>query len=255
MVKYSRPGVEGAVKLASEKTPSAWMKYESCHKEMITSKGGDKLLSLDNELDDLGIKIQKMKKPFVTKEELLRVVEWKFGKGKPRYALMNHLKGNSVTDVKKASEAAFRAAAEDDVKGAVAAFCELRGVGPATGSAVLCLYRPALFSFMDDEVIECLYEGKRGYTLKIYLDVNSQCADIAARLGREWSPYRVGRALWAAARSCAEGGLKEEIKEDDGEEAVVGSKKRGNGDARKKRASDEVDGSTRSSRYPKRGKR
>jgi hypothetical protein len=47
--------------------------------------------------------------------------------------------------------------------------CKIRGVWPTTTSAVLCLQQPDDFSFMDDEVIECLYNGKRGYTLKIYL--------------------------------------------------------------------------------------
>ena len=60
--------------------------------------------------------------------------------------------------------------------------CELQGVGPATASVILCLYRPDIFVFMADKVVECLYEGKRGYTNKIYMPINDHCRDIASQL-------------------------------------------------------------------------
>ncbi|KAL7552611.1 hypothetical protein ACHAWF_015858 [Thalassiosira exigua] len=76
-----------------------------------------------------------------------------------------------------------------------------------------------MFAFMDDEVIECLYDGKRGYTLKIYAEVNDRCREIAAALNEagngkggeggdassRWTPCRVGKALWTAATLSAVG--------------------------------------------------
>jgi len=63
----------------------------------------------------------------------------------------------------------------------------------------LSLYRPDLFAFMDDEVLEG-FVGERKYTLKAYLDMNEECLACARRLGDGWTPRRVGTALWTAAR-------------------------------------------------------
>ena len=74
---------------------------------------------------------------------------------------------------------------------------------PAASSAILSFFRPDLFVFMDDEVIECLYDGKREYNLKVYGEINTKCKSIATQLGDDWTPRRVGRALWSAAISSA----------------------------------------------------
>jgi len=117
----------------------------------------------------------------------------------------------------QASSLAFTHAHKDDAKGAIDAFCKLKGVGPATASALLCLYKPDMFAFMDDEIIECLYEGTRGYTVKIYLDVNQKCCELAKALNKIekekkklWTPCRVGKTLWTAARIAATCATKEE---------------------------------------------
>ncbi|KAL7523168.1 hypothetical protein ACHAXR_000051 [Thalassiosira sp. AJA248-18] len=118
--------------------------------------------------------------------------------------------------------------------------CELRGVGPATASAILCLYRPDIFAFMDDEVIECLYDGKRGYTLKIYLEVNERCREIATELNKarkndgtsEWTPCKVGKALWALATMSAvndEDGLSEIFDNEDADSMGCGSNEENEG--------------------------
>ena len=74
---------------------------------------------------------------------------------------------------------------------------------------------------MDDEIIECLYDKKRGYTLKIYMEVNERCVEIARMLndccssdegggkgggeGNElWTPANVGKALWTVATMSAQ---------------------------------------------------
>ncbi|KAL3816348.1 hypothetical protein ACHAXA_011448 [Cyclostephanos tholiformis] len=208
--------------------------------------------------------------PLLTKGQLLDViVEWKFLKGKPRNALRPLLRSNSDSSVVSASRRAFAAADgiittpttmdvdivgdggsgdsgghrrdnDDDgstrgemIANAVNCMCEIRGVGPATASAVLCLYRPDVFAYMDDEVIECLYDGRRGYTLGIYKEVNRRCTEIACQLneaagmkerkkgcgdsegsfspsssssgGGGWTPCKVGKALWSVATMSAYG--------------------------------------------------
>jgi hypothetical protein len=182
----------------------------------------------------------------MTKEELLNVIiPWKFLKGKPRNALKPLLQSNKDGDVIEASMLAFNfadstvvaAAAADNnndknanntfnhnVEEAIQSLCKLSGVGPATASAVLSAYCPQSFAFMDDEVIECLYEAKRGYTLKIYMAVNGRCVDIAKQLNeassggssssssseeenKKWTPADVAKALWTVATMSA---LKDE---------------------------------------------
>eukprot|EP00592_Proboscia_alata_P007282 CAMPEP_0194365372 /NCGR_PEP_ID=MMETSP0174-20130528/13401_1 /TAXON_ID=216777 /ORGANISM="Proboscia alata, Strain PI-D3" /LENGTH=352 /DNA_ID=CAMNT_0039140009 /DNA_START=47 /DNA_END=1105 /DNA_ORIENTATION=- len=210
-----------------------------------TVKSSSSLVKLDASLNALAKKIRAShqnsdpKKPplkdaksselcCVTKEELVEiVVGWKFAKGKPRYALFKHLNNNTDRDVEQMSANAFglltplkcndrnnadlvvESDSTANCKRALDEMTKLRGVGPATASAVLCLVRPDLFAFMDDEVIECLVEGKRGYTAKIYMDLNDKCCEIAKRLndigsnrkqGVEWSTHLVGKTLWTATQ-------------------------------------------------------
>ena len=203
---YTRPGVAAAARLAALKGPnrqSIWEQIEAKYDEAILEKGGDKLVKLDKFCEKLSKKIVSADEPSISREELLKVVDWKFAKGKPRYALLNRLKSNQ--NVRKCSKEAFDESKEGNIREAIDALCALNGVGPATASAILSLHRGDIFAFMDDEVIEALYEGKRGYTFKIYDEMNSRCADLAEELGDEWSTRRVGKTLWTAARLCASG--------------------------------------------------
>ncbi|KAL3771246.1 hypothetical protein ACHAW5_006655 [Stephanodiscus triporus] len=238
-----------------------WDRALSRYAAMIRAKGGTRLADLDARREGLPL-ARRCDRTWpriadeaeaapaaaagatsLTKEQLLDViVEWKFLKGKPRNALWPLLRSNADASVAAASRRAFAAAdgipktmsvdASSDgddasryateIAAAVSRLCEIRGVGPATASAVLCLYRPDVFAFMDDEVIECLYDGKRGYTLKIYLEVNDRCREIASQLnmameerkgdlegssssssGGGWTPCKVGKALWTVATMSA----------------------------------------------------
>ncbi|KAL9186647.1 hypothetical protein ACHAXT_005885 [Thalassiosira profunda] len=219
---YTRPGVEAAVQLVSLQPLSdhvaKWERAASSYPAMIKAKGGTKLVKLDKQRENWA---NKGESAVLTKDELLDVmIQWKFLKGKPRNALKPLLNANSDAAVVAAAQGAFEAAKEiplNDESGeyneqitlAMKELCTLSGVGPATASAILCLHRPDVFAFMDDEVIEALYEGKRGYTLKIYLEVNDRCRDLATELNEAsnrdngWTPCKVGKALWAVATMSA----------------------------------------------------
>jgi hypothetical protein len=202
--KYTRQGVEAAVRLSQCKDDSIWLSIESKYSDMIAEKGGDELVELEQFCEELAETMKSEQQ--ITKDGLLKIVQWKFLVGKPRYALMNHLKANTAAQVKEHTKSGFAFADEGDAKQAISEVAKLRGVGPATASAILSIYKPDMFVFMADEVIECLYEGKRGYTASIYHKVNDKCSELAENLGSEWNPRRVGRALWSASRISAGGG-------------------------------------------------
>ena len=159
---------------------------------------------------------------YCTYEELETVLKWKFSKGKSR-PLWKHLRSNSDKSVRDASAKAFSilspssvpvqettdtsasaSASSKDIdsklKKAIEQFAILKGIGPASATAFLSLFRPDLCIFMDDEVIECLYPGKRAYSIKIYLEINAKCRSLAKGLGEGWTVRRVGKALWTAAK-------------------------------------------------------
>eukprot|EP00578_Thalassiosira_sp_NH16_P013086 CAMPEP_0181122312 /NCGR_PEP_ID=MMETSP1071-20121207/25243_1 /TAXON_ID=35127 /ORGANISM="Thalassiosira sp., Strain NH16" /LENGTH=280 /DNA_ID=CAMNT_0023207267 /DNA_START=122 /DNA_END=964 /DNA_ORIENTATION=- len=222
--QYTRPGVEAAARLVSLRPSSdhvgEWERAYSHYAAMIEAKGGAKLVALDKRRDDLAMTWAAKSACTMTKDQLLDVIiEWKFAKGKPRHALKPLLRSNSEASVVAAAKLAFDAAdaiPKNDASGrhtnqissAIKQLCVLNGVGPATASAILSIYRPDMFAFMDDEVIECLYDAKRGYTLKIYMEVNDRCREIASEFNSdsglsEWTPCSVGKALWAVATASA----------------------------------------------------
>ena len=214
MPTYTRPGVEAAVRLSKvvEQNKQLWTSIEARYNDMLVvkKKGKKDLLQLDKECEELGSKWKStdngkddMKNDngaFMTCEQLYLIMKWKFSKGKSR-PLWQYINSNSEASVRKHSNIAFSKICEDenDVNGAINELCNLKGIGAAGASAILSLFKPEIFVFMDDEVIECLHDGKREYNLKVYTIINDKCKKIAAKLGDEWTPRRVGKALWSAA--------------------------------------------------------
>jgi hypothetical protein len=133
-------------------------------------------------------------------EELEKVMEWKLCRGKDRPALRGLIKQNSAAAVAKASSAAFAHLEQSDWLSAIKAFAELRGVGPATASALLCVLPKGqeLCPFMSDEVLEAATERKREYTLKAYQRLQEVLTKKASKLGRDWTAEKVGKACWTA---------------------------------------------------------
>ena len=100
------------------------------------------------------------------------------------------------------SDGSLSALGRQSVQKAIGELIKLKGVGPATASAVLTLIRPDLFIYLYDEVIDC-FEPKRDYKISNYLRVNSRCLQIAKTLGSTWTPHRVAKTIWTAARFLA----------------------------------------------------
>jgi hypothetical protein len=199
-----RPGVAAGKRLSKCVDKEIWRLVETKYSEIISHQDG--LEEIDSEYRRLGRSLSKGGlKDSISKEELLSVVSWKFSVGKPRHALMKHLRSNTEDSVREHSAAAIakaRGSAEADTestKKALQELINLNGVGPATASAILTLVQPDLFAYMYDEVIEC-FLPKRTYTLSTYMTLNNNCLEIAKTLGDGWTASRVATALWTAAR-------------------------------------------------------
>jgi len=128
--------------------------------------------------------------PHLVKAELVRLVEWKLARGKFR-PLLRYARELREADVVAATAPAFEPGA--DFEASVGALVALRGVGPATASAVLSVARDD-WPFMSDEALNAT-AGGRTYTLPRLRALVEQLAD----LGRRWgvSPAEAEKVLYA----------------------------------------------------------
>ncbi|XP_031372510.1 uncharacterized protein LOC116187722 isoform X3 [Punica granatum] len=115
--------------------------------------------------------------PHITKSELSQLMKWKLTRGKwslcfsaeiefrPR--LMDFVSSLDEGTVKSASQKAFQAL--PDISKVVSELTVLKGVGPATASAILAAYAPEVAPFMSDEAMEAALGSSKDYSLKQYM--------------------------------------------------------------------------------------
>ncbi|KAL3945421.1 MAG: hypothetical protein SGBAC_000474 [Bacillariaceae sp.] len=212
-----RPGVEASKRLSKMLDSKVWQQIESQFDPLLSSV---KEIQIGNkQYENLKAKFAAdSSKDCISKEELMTVVSWKFSVGKKRPALMKHLNSNTDTSVQECSKNAIAHArsleasgdwnGDDDIKCCINHLTELSGVGPATASAVLSMIRPDIFPYMYDECIDT-FLPKRTYTLPVYLKIGEACTELSSKLNG-WTPARVGRVLWVAARVSASNGEMED---------------------------------------------
>lgn len=135
---------------------------------------------------------------YITLDELVRIMEWKLSRGKDRPMLMSYIKQNSNSCVLSISRASFILVSKGNWLEGVKKMAELKGVGPATASAILTPVFPNTLVFMADEVLEASTGKKREYTLKAYERVREVIYQKSADMGDTWSMDKIGRAMWAA---------------------------------------------------------
>lgn len=213
-----RPGVAASIRLVDIPDVKVWEQVEG----QYASIRKEKLLAAEQACQKSKVS-DNDKFDSISKGQLLDIVQWKFAVGKPRPQNLGLLRGNTDTVVEKFSQNAIALAQDlsftdcvsDDgeltadgnaaIKRALEELAKLRGVGPATATAVLYRVRPDIMCYMYDEVIDC-FEPKRDYTMKVYLRINANCLKLAQTLGDGWTTARVARVLWIAARVLADGG-------------------------------------------------
>lgn len=199
---------------------SSWKAALSSYKSSIESLNKPNLPSLDdfyrNELPVL-VK-QRSPTPYITTDELSKLMQWKLSRGKWRPRLLDFVSSLNDDAVKSASRKAFESL--PDVSRAVKELTVLKGVGPATASAVLAAYAPDITPFMSDEAMEAAIGNTKEYTLKSYLVFVEKLQAKAMELSSEDEPFTpsdVERALWSssiAAKSKALSSKPAEVNSD-----------------------------------------
>ncbi|XP_013786904.1 uncharacterized protein LOC106470874 [Limulus polyphemus] len=190
-------------------TPGQWNYALSLYKEVLklkaakrtSKKGPEELINLDNWYQEqLKKTIHSRKDPHITHEELVQITKWKLIRGKFRPRLVDLVRINTETAVKQTSKKAFRKL--PNVTSAITALTTLKGVGPATASAILTAAYPEQVAYMADEsMLSTPGVEAIDYTLEEYLNYHEQIKTCCDRLNKKnpegkWTPHKVELALW-----------------------------------------------------------
>lgn len=147
--------------------------------------------------------IAARKPAYVTLAELERATVWKMKRGVWRERNRQLVQSNPSATIKRVSTEAF--AAVPDLRKPVDILSTLAGVGPATSSAVLACYAPAIYPFFDELVaIQIPTLGKVAFTAAYYQRYAAALRERATVLSaqckhRRWAAHDVSQALWVAS--------------------------------------------------------
>ena len=172
---------------------SALDRYEA----VVVGQGVARLSELDRWYrDELPEVVARRRVPHVTLPELVRLTEWKMARGVWRAPNLVLVRGNAPEAVVETSAAAL--AAVPHAMAPISALARLKGVGPATASAVAAAAAPGIYPFFDELVATQVPTlGKVAWTLGYYARYAEALRARAAQLGDEWTPVMVERALWS----------------------------------------------------------
>lgn len=181
-----------------------WEQHLQKYDDAVDATGKERLAELDRWFQtELPVSISGRDKPYLSKDDLVKLVDWKLTRGKWRPRLLDFAKQQAAGVVEQASEAAFAAlqkGTDAGAKEALDTLAKLKGVGPATASAALAAASDQV-PFMSDEALETVVGG-RNYTVKEFLLLHQRVKDKASALskasGRQWTAREVEKALWAA---------------------------------------------------------
>ena len=180
-----RPGTKAAQSLLLSTSDEDWtaalQKYDAAIQFCAETKNNTDLIDLDLWWRNEYVKLLHERDPkYLDEKDLQKVMRWKISRGKDRPMLMGLLRQNSWN-------------------AAMTALMALKGVGPATASAILAPLDPINCPFMADEVLESTTNKKREYTFKAYEKMRSILCQKSSKMSTNWSPELLGRALWAQA--------------------------------------------------------
>ena len=187
-----------ATALWSDESARAWQRALDRYPDVVAAQGVARLPELDRWYhEELPGRVARRRPAHAVLDELVRLTEWKMARGVWRAPNLVLVKGNDPEEVVAASTEALAQAPEP--RKPVARLAELRGVGPATASALMAAARPEHYPFFDELVAAQVPAlGKLGWTLGFYVKYATALRARAAALGAGWTPAMVERALWAS---------------------------------------------------------
>lgn len=134
--------------------------------------------------------------PHLTREDLVRLTEWKMARGVWRARNLVLVRGNEESAVVETSAAAVSRIPHPTAP--ITELSKLKGVGPATASAAAAAAAPEIYPFFDELVAGQIPDlGPVAWTLGYYARYAEALGTTARALGGEWTPVLLERALWA----------------------------------------------------------
>lgn len=189
-------------------------------KTILREHGKEGLAELEEWIHDLlpGI-VKERRPPHLTHEDMVKLMRWKLTRGKWRPNLMKFVEQLAPDQVASATSAGLAllllrvggesssgGAAEPgdgDAKVAMDKLTVLRGVGPATASAVMAVVDGGC-PFLSDEAQAAVFgKGNVKYTAKAFMDLRQELGKKARVLqeetgDRSWTAAEVERCLFLA---------------------------------------------------------
>ncbi|KAI7215724.1 hypothetical protein KC333_g5266 [Hortaea werneckii] len=176
------------------------------------------LQSLDHQrLNTIPAVIQQRNPRFISKDELLKLTEWKLSHGKFRPTLLKLVDSNDVMTVKTTAIEAYRilppsnttAPSAENIRKVLDVFTRLKGVGAATATLLMASNDQTNIPFFSDEVYRWIHHddaptkpalkggGASGwtrevrYTIKDYLEFYPKVQQLRERLNLESNGVQV----------------------------------------------------------------
>ena len=176
-----------------------WEAQLDHYPDVVSRQGVARLADLDTWYrDELPGAVARRSPPHATLAELARLTEWKMARGVWRPRNLALVRGNDPSLVVETSTAAL--AQVPHATKPIATLAALAGVGPATASAVVAAFAPAVYPFFDELVAKQIPDsGPVAFTLGYYARYAEAIRQRAEELGGGWTPVMVERALWAHA--------------------------------------------------------
>ncbi len=165
--------------------------------EVVQRQGVDRLPELDRWYhEELPGEIRGRKPSYLTHSELVRLTEWKMARGVWRAPNLVLVRSNDSTTVEEISKAALELIPH--AKAPISKLAKLKGVGPATASAAVAAVAPEIYPFFDELVAGQIPSlGPVAWTMSYYARYAEALRAETKKLGRDWTPVRLERALWA----------------------------------------------------------
>jgi len=191
--------------------PAEWRKALDAYPDRLAALNDPKLQELDAWFwGSLGDAIRARDPNRLTAPELVRVVEWKLARGKFRPNLVKFARAHTEATAGKATSEALKrfgsSSNGDDrnknknwLEACLAPLCDLKGIGPATASAVLAAATP-LIPMMSDELIAVALPNATAsqmYSMQRLQALVDKTRAKANKVGM--TPREVVRAIFAEA--------------------------------------------------------